>query len=201
MSELTRIYAPGPMQPVVDIHENLAILTQGQWRAAEVVFIEGMPFGEPLKVDFGAVGTGARLAKAVATILQLDEFNLWHVRVQPIDYVNVQLWELGGQSRYWQKNVTAEITPTTAGRDPWLASSTFFIYGKDRDANFQVYNPTGYALTSSVVAFWGYRYLVRELQNTDGSLLSPEKAPPGMRFTWIPAEGMAVPYPTSRMVR
>jgi hypothetical protein len=197
---ISSIYSPGPMQPVVDIKENLAIFTQGTFRGVEVVFIEGIPFSRPMYVDFGAVAAGARIAKAAANILRLDEYNLLQLRAIPLDPVSVDTWELSGQARFAMKNVAALIDQAIVQVDPWGAGSTFFIYGKDRDASFGIFNGTGYNLASSYVAFWGFRYLVREIKNSQGALIDPERAPVGTKFTWIPAEGSSAPYPVEKIM-
>ncbi len=198
---VSRIYAPGPMQPIINIHEVLAILTQGAYRAVEVNYIESLPLSNPLYVNFGAIAAGGQIAKTIANILRLDDFNLLHLRMEPIDYVDVTVWELSGQTRFYTKNTVATVSPETRRYDPYLASTTFFIYGKDRDASFQINNNTGYNFTSSWVQFWGFRYLCTEIKSrATGQLLDPMKAPAGLHFTWLPAEGMATPRDTEKFV-
>jgi hypothetical protein len=146
------------------IGENLNILSQGQWGFWRVAFLESMPPCRQLTFDFGAVAANASIAKAVPTILRLDDRHLIQIRFAPLDDCEVVLWETAGQAKFAIKTVQARVSLTTRGIDPYYATTEFYVLGKERDPNVEIFNRTAYAMTQTRVKFWGYRYLLEPLQ-------------------------------------
>lgn len=199
------IYAPGPIKPVAKIKENLAIWTQNSWGYYRIEYIEGMPRGAPMTRDMvNAAGVttlaaNATIAKRVVDILQLNELEFLHVRWEPVDPVEGLLWERAGQAKFQARSVVARVTRSTKDYDPYLATTTFWVLGRDRDMNLEVRNPLGYAVPAARFSFWGYRYVLEDLL-----ALVPEAVKPALRrgdldtvrsqigvVTFVPAEGRA----------
>jgi hypothetical protein len=182
--ELSGIYDSNPIQPVCKIGENLGIWSQGQWGYYKAKFIEPIPRSSPMIVEAitasGATTLAANgtIAKRIAAILLLNDRELLHLRWEPLDDVEGLLWEQSGSGRFVTRSVQARVTRFTALRDPYLATTTFFILGMNRDMNLEVRNPNPVVIAIARFVFFGYRYL-----------LDPLTAAPAI-YTSIPAEGM-----------
>lgn len=177
MYEDSGIYSPGPIKPVAEINETLGIFTKKEWVFVRVKSIEGMPYGTPMVIDFVAragatvLAAGATTAKLLAPLLQINEGELLHLRFKPLDNVEGQLFEVAADGRWTTRSVTARITQESGLHDPYWAASTFWIYGFNRDPNFQVVNNTGYGIPQARFVFWGWRYTV-ETKEPDFSRLT-----------------------------
>lgn len=183
MSEVANLYDNGPISPIARIKDNVSIWTVGAWHHYNIEYIEPLPRSSPMIAELvtisGATTLAANgtIAQQVVVILQLNENELTHLRWEPLDDVEGVLWEQAGQGRFVTRGVHARVNLFTATRDPYLATSTFFILGRDRDMNLEVRNPNPVAVPMARFVFWGYRYLLKELK------AQPETT------TWIPAEG------------
>ena len=158
-------------QPVVRIKENISILTGNIWRHYVVDFIEGIPPGSATTIDFVAVAAitvpgytalpaNGQITKRVVTALQLVDKELIQLRFAPVDNIEVLLYEQQGTARLNPTNVQARVDPTTRAWDTTLASTTFSIFGQNRDAFFEIRNLMAYAMPMARVRFWGWRYIV-----------------------------------------
>ena len=182
--QVANIYDNGPISPVARIKDNLAIWTSGKWEPYQIQFIEPIPRSSPLRVDFvdlsGAVTVAANgtIARQLAQVLRLSRDEFLHLRWYPIDDMEGILWEQSSQGRYSARSVQARVNLWTEEWDPWLATTTFFILGMNRDANFEIRNPMGIAWPQARFVFFGYRYVLDEL----------DKMP--AQATYLPAEGM-----------
>lgn len=183
MGLLSGIYDSAPIQPVAKIKENLSIWSRGKWAHFKIEYIEPIPRSSPTVVEMvtasGAttIGIYGTIAKQVVTILQLNELEFLHLRWEPLDDMEGVLWHLASMAKFATRSVHARVTPFTALSDPNLATTTFFILGKDRDMNLEVRNPNPVALPQARFVFFGYRYM-----------LEPLEAAPAVT-TYIPAEG------------
>lgn len=175
MSEVSGIYDSGPISPVCKIHENLGILTEGKYQHFNVTFIEGVPRSRPMMFDIvalsGAANIGAytQLASQLVLAIQpsgsdkVKEF--LHLRWEPIDDVEGQLFELAGHARFSPRGAQATVTRFSREMDPFLAATTFFVIGQNKDAQIGAFNPNGVALPRARFVAWGYRYLLEPLPN------------------------------------
>lgn len=185
MSLVGSIYDPSPIQPVAKISENLSIFTGGAYHHYQILFEEPVPRGSPFLVNILTVGGLATLAagatdvKRLVAVLQLNNFEFVQFRFQPIDDIEVEIFEQPAMGRFETRGARARISLFTEVTDPYMASSTVFVLGSNRDLNIQVTNPSGYVIDRARIAFWGIRYLLKELAN------------PPERSTWLPAEGAA----------
>lgn len=190
--QVANLYDNGPISPIAKISENLALWKEGTYSPYKIQWIEGMPQSSPLVLDLVAlagatsVAAGSQTAKQTAIIaLSAYPNELIHLRWEPIDDVEGILWELNDQARYSTKGVQARTGPFTSRRDPFLASTTFWILGQNRDPSFSAYNPWGIAQPTARFAFWGYRYVLTESSSADKLRFENNNLP----ITYIPVQG------------
>ena len=179
------IYDNGPISPICKIKENITVWSQAKWTSFKVEYIEPMPASLASTVNWaataGSIAANATIAKALSSVIQLDEHQLMHFRFRPIDDIELLLWEQAGQGRFASKGYQARVDLASGGEgtsDPYWANTTFFVLGKDRDAQMEVRNPTDYATTYARCVFWGYRYVITPIDLK------------GQASTYLPAEGL-----------
>jgi hypothetical protein len=200
MALISGIYDSNPIQPVAKIRENLSIWTTGKWRHYRIENIEPMPRSRPSIVDLVALSaapTGTILANGtiaanVLNIFQLDENNesveMLGLRWEAIDDVEGVLWEQQSVGRFVSRSIAARVDLLTGVRDPYLATTSFFVLGRDRTPYLSVFNPRPVAQPTARFAFWGHRYALSNLPAD--TVMQIEK---GQRVTtWLPAEGFGV---------
>lgn len=194
MALVSGIYDSGPIAPVAKIKENLSIYTLGHYVHYRIDFIEPMPWNSQNVIEMvvasGAVTIAANgtIAQRVVAILQLNDDNLLHLRWQPLDDVEGVLWEQAGTGRFVTRGVHSRVGLFTATRDPYLATTTFFILGKDRDMNLEVRNPRPVAQALARFVFFGFRYVLKPLDAATVKGIEEGRIP----STWLPAEGMGL---------
>lgn len=181
--QVANIYDNGPISPIAKIKENLSIWTVGKWSHYNISNIEPLPRSSPMIAEMvtlsGAttIGVNGTITKRIVAILQPRELEFLHLRWEPIDDVEGVLWEQAGTGRFVTAAVHARVSRFTAARDPYLATTTFWILGRQRDMNLEVRNPNPVALPQARFVFFGYRYM----------LILLDKEP--TVTTWLPAEG------------
>lgn len=191
MSYVANIYDSSPISPVAKIKENLSVWSAGRWAHFRIDYIEGIPWSNQSTVEMvtasGAttIAANGTIAKQVIGFLQLADLELLHLRWQPLDDMEGVLWEQASQGRLVTRSLHARVDLLSDTRDPWLAATTFFILGRNRDMNLEVRNPTPVAQALARFVFFGFRYILNPLDNAtskridDGQLIS----------TYIPSEG------------
>lgn len=191
MSEVANLYDNGPISPIAKIKENLTIWTVGQWQHYRIENIEPLPWSSPLVVEM-ILASGATflapygtIGRRVVAILQPREMEFLHVRWEPIDDVEGILWEQTGTGKFVAQAVHARVTRETARRDPYLATTTFWILGRNREMNLEVRNPNPVIISQARFIFGGYRYMLKPLSVEDGKKIENSQ----LKSTWIPAEG------------
>lgn len=183
MPLLSGIYDSGPIAPVAKIKENLSLWTVGKWAHYQIVNIEPMPRSSPMVIEMvtasGALTIAANgtINKQIVALLQPKELEFLHIRWEPIDDVEGVLWEQPGSGRFVARQVHARVTRFTALRDPYLATTTFFILGMQRDMSLEVRNPNPVALPQARFVFFGYRYMLKLAESVPAVT------------TWLPTEG------------
>jgi len=183
MPLLSGIYDSGPIQPIAKIKENLSIWTLTNWAHYNIRNIEPLPRSSPTIAEMvtisGAttIAANGTIANQILAILQLRDFELLHLRWEPIDDVEGVLWEQAGQGRFVTRGVHARVSRFTAARDPYLATTTFWVLGRGRDMNLETRNPNPVPLPQARFVFWGFRYMLTKL-DTEPSMT-----------TYLPAEG------------
>lgn len=203
--ELSGIYDSAPIQPVARIKENLSIWTKGAWAHFQIQFIEPIPASPASIIDLVAVAPAGTNIPANGTIqkklipaLQVLQLEFLHLRFEPLDNVEGILWELAGSLRFASRAITARVHRMTRSWDPYLASTTFFILGIDRDINLEVRNPMPYAMPIARFMFFGFKMTLTEHDLTNMSADIKTKLAQGDlqtvrekigATTWLPAEG------------
>lgn len=194
MPMISGIYDGGVIAPVAKIKENLSIFTVGHYVHYRIEFIEPMPWSNPMVVEMvvasGAVTIAANgaIAQRVVAILQLNDNNLLQLRWTPLDDVEGVLWEQAGTGRFVTRGVHSRVDLFTRTFDPYLATTTFFILGKDRDMQLEVRNPRPVAQALARFVFFGYRYVLKPLDATAVTEIEAGRK----ATTWLPAEGMGL---------
>jgi len=167
--EVANIYDNGPISPVARIKDNLGIWSENKWLWYQIAFIEPVPRSSPFMVDmvaasgavtFAAYGT---IAKQNIPALLMNDLEMLHLRWEPLDDVEGMLWELSGQSRFSPRGGHARVSLFTGLMDPYLATTTFYIIGKDKEMMLEVRNPNPVALPMARFVFFGYRYILEKL--------------------------------------
>ena len=202
--EVANIYDNGPISPVCKIKENMAIWTTNQWDYFKVDYIEGLPRSSQSVVEMITVSgvtqlaANGTIAKIQLAPLLLNEGEFLHLRWEPIDDVEGVLWEQPSQGRFATRAIHARVNLYTWQMDPELATTTFFLLGRDRLMNLEVRNPNPVIIFVARFVFWGYRYLVEHI---DVNKIYPELASEFKvgnqevvrarigTCTWIPTEG------------
>lgn len=183
MGAVANIYDNGPISPIAKIKENLSIFSEGKWLHYNIDFIEPVPRSSPMVVEM-VVASGATflplygtIAKQLVAILLMNQNELLHLRWEPLDDVEGVLWELPGAARFNPRGAHARVSRFTEARDPYLATTTFFILGWNKDMNLEVRNPNPVNIPQARFVFFGYRYI-----------LVPLTREPTIT-TWLPAQG------------
>lgn len=182
--QVANIYDNGSISPIARIKDNLSIFTENKWRHFNINYIEPLPRSRPMIVEMvtasaaTTIAANGTIAKQLVAIIQVALNELLHLRWEPLDDVEGVLWELGGQAKFQSRGVQARVTPFTHIRDPYLATTTFWILGGlNLDMNLEVRNPLPVAQPTARFVFFGYRYI-----------LDPLSAEPA-QSTYLPAQG------------
>jgi len=215
--EVANIYDNGPISLVARIKDNISVYTAKKWAHYQVAYAEPWPRSSPLRIDMVALAGAAiiaangTIAKRLVPILQVTDGEMLQVRFEPLDDVEGVVWEQSGTGKFNSRNTHARVNMGTCLRDPYLATSTVFIMGYQRDMNLEAQNPNPVALNQARFQFFGFRYvldaitpdlssvvdqqgrqdkakqeeIVRQLAAGDKATVAQYIGP----TTWIPAEG------------
>lgn len=186
--EVANLYDNGPISPIAQIKEHLAIWSEQRWIGYEIEFIEPIPRSSAYIVDMlqlpGIVATqlavGGAVNATLAAILQVNANELVHNRWFVIDDIEGELWELANVARFNPRAGQAGVNLLTPVYDPWLCTTTFWVLGGlgDKDARIGCTNLTGAVLPMARVGFFGYRYILQPEANVNP------------RARYIPAQGI-----------
>ena len=201
-------YSSGPILPVVKIGQNLGVFTQSTYRFYRVLHIEPFPATRQTTFDFGAVNTAASSTQQEVTVINAMEGSLQHVRCFVLDDIELEIAQIRASGRFLANTVQARITLYTQAHDPYLATTTLFVLGKDKPVFGIATNRTGYNLLQSRVVFFGFRYILDrlnplqekalqaltlntagELPDTDEGVRMKTMLAKGLTATIVPAEG------------
>lgn len=168
MNIVDNLYSAGPMAPVCQIREHLAIWTENTWKGFFVEWIEPMPRSSNFIIDLIAIAGAAPLAAngtvtgQLLNILRVNGNELSHNRFFVIDDIEAQLWELSNMARFNPRGGQAGVNLFSPAYDPWLATTTFWVLGGpgDKDARIGCTNISGAVLPQARVGFFGYRYVL-----------------------------------------
>ena len=185
MNFIDNLYSQGPLAPICQIGEHLAIWSEQRWMPYKAEYIEPVPRSSAFIVDLiavagvGFLAPGAPVAGQLLPILQVNANELSHNRWFVIDDIEGQLWQLSNMARFGPRGGQAGVNLFTPIYDPWLATTTFWVLGGlgDKDARIGCTNLGGAVLPQARLGFFGYRYI-----------LTPEtQIHPNARY--LPAQG------------
>lgn len=154
---------PGPITPVANIGDNLAVLRRDATYLFRVLFREGLPPSIGLIRDFGALAIGAGLNdQSLQAQLEMPDSELGQFRMFVLDDFRITVKQVRAIGRFAAKNVVATISQWSHQIDPCDHLTEFFVY-KDEWPWFDVLNTSGVALAQSRVAFYGFRYGMEQI--------------------------------------
>lgn len=168
--EVANIYDNGPISPFARIKDNISVWSENQWLHWNINYMEPVPRSSPMMIDMVAqsgatqIAANGIIAAIVVPALQMNKEELLHLRWEPIDDVEGVLWELPGHARFNPRGAHARVSLMTGVRDPYLATTTFYILGQNKDMNLEVRNPLPVVQFMARFVFFGYRYLLDELK-------------------------------------
>jgi len=210
MSEIGNLYDNGPISPIARIKDTISVYTAKKWSHYQIAYIEPWPRSRPLIVEMVALSgaviipANGAIAKRLVPILQVSDGEMLHVRFEPLDDVEGVVWEQSGTGKFNSRNTHARVSMVTGLRDPYLATTTFFILGLSRDMNLEAQNPNPVALNQARFQFFGYRFVLDTLSPDLSKYTEPQKNEILTKLangdketvaqfigptTWIPAEG------------
>ena len=169
MGTVANIYDNGPLSLIARMKDNLSIYTAKKWEHYQIAFAEPWPRSSPLRVDLVTVAgltviaANNNITKRVLPILQVVDGEMICVRFEPLDDVEGVVYEQAGTGRFVSRNTHARVDMATRLRDPYLASTTFFVLGQERDMNLEAFNPNPVAQYQARFQFWGFRYVLDKI--------------------------------------
>jgi len=160
------LYSQGPIAPICQIMEHIAVWSEQRWIGYQVNFIEPVPRSSTFIIDMvpaaATLAAAAAIAGAVQALLQVNNHEMAHYRWFAIDDIEGQLWQLSNMARFSPRGGQAGVNLLTPIYDPWLATTTFWVVGGagDKDARIGCTNISGAVLPQARLGFFGYRYLL-----------------------------------------
>lgn len=173
MPQISGIYDTYAVQPDCKIGENVAIFSLNSYEYHRVNYIEGIPAGPASTIDMVAqlgltqIAANGALNKSIVPLLQMYDNEFMKVRFEPLDDIEVRIWELSGQAKNMARQLQSRTDRNSRWYDPFAALGTFWVLGFNRDMNLEALNPLGYAQPTARVIFWGWRYLLDPVMDLD----------------------------------
>lgn len=159
-----RIYysKAGPIDPFALVHENIAIWLKSQWHCYRVRYLEPLPKSHQLVFDQGILAAGA--SSGDVRLINLDQQTtppaIAQLRFFPLDDIRVTVKVGVAEARFTTARVTAEADRLSILSDPDLHLTEIVVLQQ----NSVYVNCTAVVATNmSRVAFFGYRYLLDDL--------------------------------------
>lgn len=182
-----RLYAAGPMEPIVEPGQNVLFQTQNLYEMFQVVFIEPIPESAPITVNLISGTTlaaqGVTAAISVQNQADMADGELGQFRFRILDFASVSLFQGQALGRNVTRNSKGVFLPHNQILDPHVRFTETWIYEQNRD--YLVGTNIGNATLNQLrVAMFGFRYV---LAGTKG-VISPTTGvvqDPKRQFTTI----------------
>lgn len=145
--------------------QNLAVWSQNRWQYYNVDYIDKLPLSTQSIINHGQQVANTRDALTELTVFDVDEHQLLQLRLNVLDDIEVRVWVTRSQGLFTTRGVHTEVSLMSRAFDPYLAMTEFNILGRDRNAFLEPINQGDYTYAQGRVVLWGYRYLLRPLQN------------------------------------
>lgn len=180
-----RLYAAkaGPIDPIALVNEHVAIWMKASWHLYKVDYLEQMPRGQAMVFDQGALAALANTGDIRLQNLDQQETppGMIQLRFFPIDDISVELKLGRAETRFTATNISARVDRFTEISDPCLHTTEFLIL-QANSAYVNCTNPTAYATAMSRVAFFGFRYALKDLGKAEKSPEDIKKLVPNVVF-------------------
>jgi hypothetical protein len=193
-----RPFRAGPIEPVVEVGQNLLVVDRENYNLYQVAYIEPLSRSAPLIFNAGALIAGkAATVLNTQTILDMQFGQLAQIRMRVIDDINVVVFQPQAVARQGNKNQTANINAFSAIYDPWDSLSEYYIF-EDQRIFLQITNPRRYDISQARVGFYGFKYVLYggAGASTGGHVLPrrsfssiQEAVDSGEKFTVVPIGG------------
>ena len=149
-------------EPVVEIDQNLAVLTETGWQYFVVGYIEPLPPSEDFIKDFGLLADDGTATDEEITLVEMKTNELGQFRFEPLDEINIKVAQPSAASRFSIKNKHVRVTRLSALRDTTLKHTECFVFEGDNIYFPEVKNESGASLAKTRVQFYGYRFVLKE---------------------------------------
>jgi len=145
-------------QPIVQIGENLHLMPVNKYFTVE--FIEGIPM---IDKDFGAISAGDTKKDQELTFLYMPRNELAQWRFVPIDNVQVTRFVQPRNPKWITRDTSGKLIRALDYANPIVETLqlTEFFQFEETKAFIDIYAPS--AVSTSVIRFYGYRYMLREI--------------------------------------
>jgi len=161
-----RLYSAkaGPIDPIALVNEYVAVWLKAMWHCYKVDYVEPMPRTQDLVFDQGALAALAQSGDV--RLINLDQQEtppgFIQLRCFPLDDIQVEVKVGRAESRFTAANIQSRVDRFTEINDPCLHTTEFVVL-QQNSVYVNCINPTAYATAMSRVAFFGYRYMFRDL--------------------------------------
>lgn len=175
-------FKAGPIEPICLPGNIVGLWVSTKFDFRKVVFIEPIPISDPLINNLGALGAGATVGATQLLLLEMPIQEFGQFRSYVIDDVVATLWQPSATARKGTNIRTSRISRFTDLRDPCHHQTEFYVWERNW-AFMSILNPTAYATLTSLVAFYGMRYVTEAILDANNQPLydwSKGKEPP----TW-----------------
>lgn len=177
----------GPIDPLALVNENVAIWNRGNWHCYRVEYLEPLPKSHPLVFDPGALAAGATSGDTILPNLDqhFDPPAMAQLRFYPLEDVRVTFKIGQAEARFTTIRITATVDRFTQIEDPCLHTTEVLVL-MNNTPYIDCANPTNYALTSSRVAFFGFRFSLFDL-NVIAKTVAEAKSKVASPLTFVPS--------------
>jgi len=101
-------------EPVVEIDQNLAVLTESGWQYFVVGYIEPLPPSEDFIKDFGTLADNGTATDQEITLVEMKDNELGQFRFKPLDEINIKVAQPAAASRFSIKNKQVRVTQSVS---------------------------------------------------------------------------------------
>lgn len=179
-------YKSGPIEPVILPGETVGIWTKGTTEFHTVLWYEGIPRSDPLVVDLLALAAAAQSTLTQLLALEMPNNEFGQFRAIAIDDARFSMWQGRSDGRARLNTRVGAIDRFTNLFDPCGHQTEFYVF-ENNYMYSQALNTTGYALATSRIAFYGFRYVLQDPKIDPAAKYTVANPPPV--YTRIPAMG------------
>ena len=149
-------------EPVIEIDQNLTVLTEDGWKDFVVGYIEPLPPSEDFVKDFGVLADDGTATDQEITLTEMKDNELGQFRFEPLDEINIKVGQPQAAARFSIKNKVVRVTRLSTIRDPTLKHTEFFVFEGNNVYFTEVKNESGGSLAKTRVQFYGYRFVLKD---------------------------------------